>query len=429
MSKLAIKGGTPLRDIKKHPWPCWPVWNGGEKKVLAEVLDSAVWSYNGPKELEFVKAWAKFCGTRYALAAANGTVTLQMALEALDVGFGDEVIVPGLTWQATAAAILDVNAVPVLVDVEEDSWCVDPKAIESAITARTRAIIPVHLYGCIADMDAVMQIARINDLKVIEDCAHQHGSEWQGKKVGSIGDIGSFSMQLSKILTAGEGGALTTSDENLWTKLDALRNCGRRPEINPAVEDKGSGQYADEGDLIQSGNYRLTEFQAAILLKGLKRLPRQNRIRSQNAVYLNDLLQKIPGILPMKRDSRVTEQAYFNFTFRYREEEFNDLPVMQFREALSKELGLPVEPCYQPLNDCSLYRPLTKKRYRISEDHRKEIDPARHRLPLCEKVYSRQSVAFHHSVLMGTRADMDQIVDAIVKIRTNLDDLTAKRKP
>ncbi|MCP4751370.1 MAG: DegT/DnrJ/EryC1/StrS family aminotransferase [Proteobacteria bacterium] len=419
MAELAVKGGNPLRNISENPWPKWPVWGKEEKSALIEVLDSGVWSYNGPKEIEFNREWAKFCGTRYALAAANGTVTIQLALEALDIGFGDEVIVPGCTWQATAAAVIDVNAVPILVDIEEDTWCLDPEAVEAAITPKTRAIIPVHLYGCIANMDAIMAIAERHQLKVIEDCAHQHGSEWNGKKVGSIGHIGSFSMQLSKIMTAGEGGALTTNDTDLWIRLDALRNCGRRPENAEELVDKGAGQYGAEGDLIQSGNYRITDFQAAILVEGLRKLQSQNHTRDENAMHLNTLLAELPGVSPMKRDPRTTEQSYFNYAFRYRKSDFDDVPVHLFRKALMEEIGCTVEACYTPLNDCTLYRPLTKKRYRISEEHWKAIDPGRFTLPVCQRIFEEESVVLHHSVLMGTKADVDQIGEAIKKIKDN----------
>ena len=429
MAKLAINGGTPVRNFYEHPWPTWPVWGEEEKKALLDVLESGVWSYNGPKETEFIKAWAEFCGTRYALAIANGTVTLQLALEALDIGYDDEVIVPGCTWQATAAAVLDVNAVPILVDIEPDTWCIDPKAAEAAITPRTRAIIPVHLYGCIADMDAIIDIARKNNLKIIEDCAHQHGSEWKGCKVGSLGDIGSFSMQLSKVMTSGEGGALTTNSFDLWVRLDALRNCGRKPEIAKDLVDKGAGIYSAEGDLIQSGNYRLTDFQAAILLIALKRLPNQTVRREENATYLNSLLADIPGIAPMKHDPRTTRQAYFNFAFRYLQEEFNGLPIDKFRLALMGELGFAVEACYQPLHDCTLYRPQTKKRYRISEEHWRAIDAGRFSLPVCERIYTKESVVFHHKILMGAKADMDQIAEAIRKVHDSPDEYARIEMP
>src|SRR5690606_3812456 len=274
----------------------------------------------------------------------------------------DLVIVPGLTWQATAATVIDVNATPILVDVKEDTWCIDPKEIEKAITPRTKAIIPVHLYGAFADMDAIMALAKKHDLFVIEDCAHKHGGEWNGKKAGSIGDIGSFSFQLTKHLTAGEGGTVTTNSPELADKLDALRNCGRRPEADALEEvDKGAGNYGDDdGNFIQSGNLRITEFQAAILVEGLKRLPAQNAIRDANGEYLNTLLTDIPGISPIPHDKRETKKAYFNFAFRYHKKEFKGLPIEKFRSALQAELGIVVDACYEPLNNCSLYVPHTK---------------------------------------------------------------------
>ena len=318
MSKLAILGGKPIRDTEINPWPQWPVWDKNEEKALMDTLNSGIWSYNGPKETEFNRKFAEYTGAKYVFTAANGTVTLQMALEACGIGIGDEVILPGLTWQATAATVLDVNATPVLVDVCEDTWCIDTKEIEKAITPRTKAIIPVHLYGSFADMDEILRIARKHNLYVIEDCAHKHGGEWNGKKAGTIGDIGSFSLQLSKHLTAGEGGILTTNNFELFEKLDALRNCGRRPEPeNLSGINKGEGQYFDQGNFLQSGNYRITEFQAAILIEGLKRLPAQNRLRDENAIYLNPCYKRYSWIMPVRRDKRETKEAYYNFSFRY----------------------------------------------------------------------------------------------------------------
>ncbi len=425
MSELAINGGNPIRNINQNPWPAWPVWNENEEKALMEVLHSGIWSYNGPKEREFNKMFAEFTGTEYSVCAANGTVTLQLALEALGIGLGDEVILPGLTWQATAATVIDVNATPILVDVCEDTWCIDPNEIRKAITPKTKAIIPVHLYGNFADMDAIMEIATEHNLYIIEDCAHKHGGEWKRKKAGSIGDIGSFSFQLSKHLTAGEGGALTTNNRDIAEKLDALRNCGRRPEGDEYENvDKGAGVYGDEGNFIQSGNYRITEFQAAVLIEGLKRLPAQNKIRDENGIYINSLLEDIPGIIPMKRDRRETKEAYFNFAFRYKKDEFKNLPVQKFREALSNELGIAVEPSYEPLNNASLYVPHTKPaRHKITEQYWKDINPARFSLPVCERIYNEESVCLHHKVLMGTKEDMQTIVDAIKKIYDNVDEL------
>ncbi|MHC4363378.1 MAG: DegT/DnrJ/EryC1/StrS family aminotransferase [Planctomycetota bacterium] len=373
--------------------------------------------------MEFNRTFAKFIGAGHALSVANGTVSLQLALEACGIGLGDEVIVPGLTWQATAAAALDVNAVPVLVDVTEDNWCLDPDLVEKAITPRTKAIIPVHLYGGFADMDAIMEIAGRHNLRVIEDCAHKHGGEWSGKRVGSIGDIGSFSFQLSKLMTGGEGGALTTSDSQLFEKLDALRNCGRRPEIEQDG-DKGAGHYGSEGDFIQSGNYRITDFQAAVLIESLRRLPEQNALRDENAVYLNSLLAQLPGISPIRRDKRETAGAYYNFSFRYHADEFKGLDVSKFREAMAAELGCDVEASYEPLDACALYTPHTKpRRHKLTDEHWRQIDPARFSLPVCHRIHSAESVCFHHTILMGTKADVDLLAEAIEKIRDNAEEL------
>jgi len=425
MSKLAISGGDPIRNTKSNPWPKWPVWDEKEEKALIEVLNSGVWSYNGPKETVFNKNLAEYIGVKYAVSTANGTVSLQMALEACGVGLGDEVILPGLTWQATAATILDVNATPGLVDVCEDTWCIDPKEVEKAITPRTKAIIPVHLYGNFADMDEILRIAKKHNLFVIEDCAHKHGGEWDGKKAGSIGDIGCFSYQLSKHLTAGEGGSVTTNNFEFYEKLDALRNCGRRPEPETSVKaDKGEGVYFDAGNFFQSGNYRITEFQAAILIEGLKRLPEQNRVRDENGIYLNSLLVNIPGVIPMKRDKRETKEAYFNFSFRYKKDEFKGLPVQKFRAALSAELGIDVAASYTPLNKCSLYVPLTKPaRHKLNDEYWAAIDPARFELPVCDRIHFEESACIHHKILMGNQSDMDLVAAAIKKVYDHAESL------
>ena len=419
MAKLAVNGGTAVRS---EMWPAWPEIGEREAELVARVVKSGMWSYNGPFEAEFREKWAAFVGTKYAVAAANGTVTLQLALEALDIGYGDEVIVPGLTWQATAAAVIDVNAVAVLVDVDPESWCIDPAAFEAAVTPRTRAVIPVHLYGTICEMDTILEIAGKHGLAVIEDCAHQHGSVYRGKKVGALGDIGSFSHQQSKVLTSGEGGSLTTDSVDLAAKLDALRNCGRRPEGDFAG-DRGAGSYGSDGDFIQSGNYRITEFQAAILLAQLERLPAQIELRDRNAIHLNASLLEIPGVTPMRRTGGTELQSYFNFAFRYDAEAFGGLPVKTFRNALSSELGFMFEECYEPLSDCTLYRPHTKKRYKCDSAHWEGVDPSRFDLPVCRRAFAEESVCMHHKLLMGSVADTEQIAEAIVKIRENLDEL------
>lgn len=417
MATLALKGGSPLREKK---WPKWPELSGKEFTLIKEVVESGAWSYNGAKETEFIKRWCDRVKSPYCLMVANGTVSLQLALEALDIGFGDEVIVPGMTWQATAAACVDVNAVPILVDIDYDNWCIDVKKIEAAISNKTKAIIPVHLYGCICDMESIMDIAKRHNLYVIEDTAHQHGGKYKGKYVGTIGDIGSYSLQNSKVLTCGEGGIITVKDKDIYIKLDALRNCGRRPEGNGMADaEVGDGQYSLEGDLIQSGNYRITELQAAVLLGQLEIFDKQIQTRDHNGAYLNDLLSKIDGIFPQTRMEGTEVQSYFNYAFRYQKEAFGGISLNTFREALSAELGTTADDCYQPLNDCTLYRPLTKRRYNISKEHFSAIDPSRFNLPVAEKIFKEEGVTFHHSILLGDPKDMEDIAAAIKKIQDN----------
>jgi L-glutamine:2-deoxy-scyllo-inosose/3-amino-2,3-dideoxy-scyllo-inosose aminotransferase len=407
MGKLAVTGGKPVRT---KPWPSWPIRDDREVELVAEATRKGPWSFDGPKEWEFGEKFAAFSGTHYGLCVANGTVALQLSLEALDIGAWDEVIVPGLTWQATAAAALDINAIPILVDVEPDTYTIDPKAVEAAITDRTKVIIPVHLYGCMADMDSILAIAKKHNLKVIEDSSHQHGSQWNGKGVGSMGTLGAFSLQETKLLTSGEGGIVLTNDRDLMLRVYSLRNCGRL--------------YKDtEGEHIQSGNYRITEFQAAVLLAGLERLESQTLLRDENAQYLNSKLAQIDGIQPMKRRPQATRQAYYYFTFRYDPEKWQGLAMAKFREALTAETGFEVEHLYQPLNNCDLYQPLTKRRYYVNDEYWKAIDPRRFSLPVCERVHNIEGVGMHHAMLMGTKEDMDDIVRGIEKIRDNLDEL------
>ncbi len=403
MGKLAITGGDAVRT---SPWPSWPIRGKREEELLLAVCRSGDWAAaNRPMEAAFSEKFAAFSRAKYTVCLMNGTVALQLALEALDIGAGDEVIVPGYTWQATAAACLDVNAIPVVVDVDPETYCIDPALVEAAITPRTRAIIPVHLYCCMADMDAIRTIADEHGLRVVEDCAQSHGSRWRDLGAGAIGDIGAFSMQHSKVLTSGEGGAVITNDDNLYERLCALRHCGRPRE--------------GEKSPIQSGNYRMSEFQAAVLLAQLDRLEEQVDRRDENATYLNRRLAEIPGINPMKRHPQITRQSYFSFVFRYDPTAFGDAPRSAFTQALSAEIGLSPWIIFQPLSHARLYNPQTKRRHRWSEEYWRAIDPARFDLPVCERAYRAECVAFHHPFLLGTHDDMDDFADGVRKIHEN----------
>ncbi len=417
MAHLALKGGKPLY---KGPWPTWPIASEPEKNILSRVIDSNKWSYNGDMEKTFNKEWSDFTGANYSFLVSNGTVALQLALEALGIGFGDEVIVPGLTWQADAEVVINVNAVPILVDIEEDSWCIDPKKVENALTPRTKAIIAVHLFGTICDIEKLKRIANSKGLFLIEDCSHQHGSVFKDRHVGTFGDIGTFSLQNTKVLTCGEGGIIVTNNSETAVKLDALRNCGRKPES--ISSDKNEG-YSNEGDLIQSGNYRITEFQAAILLEQFKRFTEQVRIRDRNAAYLNRELTLIEGIKPMLRRTGTTVQSYYQFAFRYDRKYFRNVSAALFRKALASEIAFEFDSPYKPLNDWGLYRPLTKKRHYLNKEYMKLIDPSRFRLPVCSKVYYESGITAHHSLLLGTKEQCSLVIEAVKKIKKNSNEL------
>lgn len=397
-----------MRPVSKA-WPQWPISDAGDVKRLAAITKSNRWSYDGPYEWEFAQKFADYQGAKHGLCCANGTVAIQLALEALDIGAYDEVIVPGMTWQATAAACIDVNAVPVLVDVEVDTWCLDVEMAEAAITKRTKAIVVVHLYGCMPDMTAVKRLCKKRGLYLIEDCAHQHGSFWKGKGVGSLGDIGCFSFQESKVMSSGEGGFNTCKTKALFERLYSLRNCGR-------------GWQDDMTHAIQSGNYRLTEWQAGMLMGAFGRLDGQVKRRDRNAIYLNEKLREIPGVLPMRRRKEVTQQSYFNFAFRLDLKTLKGARNRRFCEALNAELHPtcgPFEPPYQPLNKCELYKPHTKERHKLGAAYWKQINPGAYKLLVAKEAYERSGVAVHHSILMGSKADMDDIAEAVAKIVEN----------
>ena len=426
MAKLAVLGGKPLVS-KSKKWMKWPLSNEDDAKLVAKITRSNRWSFDGPYEWEFAEKFTAYQGGKYGLCCSNGTVGIQIALEALGIGAYDEVIVPGMTWQATAAACLDVNAVPVLVDVEPDTWNLDLDKVEAAITPKTKAVIVVHLYGCMTDLDRLQKICKKHGIFLIEDCAHQHGSFWKGKGVGSIGDVSSWSFQESKVLSSGEGGFNMCKTKDLFYRIYSLRNCGRPYPAEPPVF--GLKKAASMDTTLQSGNYRLTEWQAAILLGGLKRLDKEVKDRDENAIYLNSMLAEIPGILPMHRRKQVTQQSYFNFAFRLNTQALG-ITNQQFCVALNAELSAPdeFEPPYEPLNSCGLFKPQTKSRHKLNDAYWKAIDPKRFELPVCTEANAAGGVTCHHQILMNSRSDMEVVAAAVKKIAENAGEL-AKFKP
>lgn len=405
---LAIHGGTPARTT---PFPTWPIFGATEEERLLAVLRSGKWGRIDGEEVDrFERRFADYCGTKHAIAAVNGTVTLRIALLAAGIKEGDEVIVPPFTFIATASAVVEANATPVFVDIEADTFNISPEAIENAITPRTRAIIAVHMGGQIANMDAIRTIAHRRGLVVIEDAAHAHGAEYRGQRAGAIGDIGSFSFQASKNLNSGEGGILTTNDPALAEMCRSIHNCGRVP----------GGMWYEHHHV--GGNYRLSEFQAAILDCQLDRLEEQIARREENGRRLAVRLSQLPGVHPQRRIEGCDRHAWHLFLFRL---DPGELGVSRevFLKALSAE-GIPSHPGYPlPLYDQVLFAKGNFGPYTGCRLTAGDVEAARRRCPQCERVCRVEGAWLPHPVLLGKQADTDQIADAFEKVVAGRDQL------
>ncbi|MBT1698861.1 DegT/DnrJ/EryC1/StrS family aminotransferase [Fulvivirgaceae bacterium PWU4] len=398
MKQLAINGGAKM--VKKNF--AWPVFDERDVNAVTDIAKSGQWANPDCKGYveQFEKEFAAYCGSRYAVTCVNGSVAIRLALIASGVRPGDEVIVPPYTFIATASTVLECNCVPVFVDIHPDTYNLDPSKIAAAITPRTKAIIPVHFAGQACDMDAIMAIAERFKLTVIEDAAHAHGGAYKDRKLGSIGHAGCFSFQSSKNLNAGEGGIVVTNDERLYDMMNSLRNVGRV---------KG-GQWYEHHNL--GCNYRITQFQAALLLQQLKRLDEQTRTRDENGKYLASRLSTIPGITPLTRGHGETAHTHHLFIFKYDKSQFGGLSKKQFAEALAAE-GVPAFMGYpKPLYEQPLFRDKNFLCYAIP-DH---VDYTNVRCPVAERACSEEAVWILQHAMLGTRQDMDSFAEAVAKI-------------
>ncbi len=399
---LAISGGPKIRADKS--FPSWPQYGDEERKALLRVLDSGKWGANGTETELFEKSFAQYQHCKYCVTMVNGSLTLRNALLACNLEPGSEVIVPPYTFLATATSVLEANCTPIFADIDPDTYCLDPKAIEAAITPCTKAIIPVHLGGQPAAMDEIMQIARRQHLFVIEDCAHAHGAEYNQRRVGSIGDIGSFSFQSSKNLCSGEGGAIVTNDPALAEKCWSIHNCGRV---------KGGAWYQHEN---LGSNYRLSQFQAAILNEQLKKLAAQNELRQRNAAYLNEKLAQIPGIRPLLLKKETTRHGCHLYIFRYDAKVFDDLPRKIFLKALVAE-GIPVSEGYSTL--VYQYPFMLKKQFWTFngwQQTRPNLDYSQSTCPVAENAAEAEGCWLSQVFLLGQPEDLDDVVNAVSKL-------------
>ena len=396
---LAINGGTKT-VTKNFPWP---VFDESDVDAVTQVARSGQWGNPDCRGLveKFEMEFAAYCGSKYALTCANGSVALRLALIACGVRPGDEVIIPPYTFIATATIVIEANCIPVFVDIDPETYNLDPTKIEAAITPRTKAIIPVHFAGLACDMDKIMDIAERHNLYVIEDTAHAHGGEYKGKKLGSIGHAGCFSFQSSKNLNSGEGGLIVTDDEKLFDMMNSLRNVGRV---------KG-GQWYEHHYL--GCNYRITQFQAALLSKQLERLEEQTRHRDESGRYLASQLENIEGITPLKRGVGETLHTYHLFIFRYDSKKFNGMSKRDFAETLVAE-GVPAFMGYpKPIYEQPVFRNKNFMCYAIP-DH---VDYSAVRCEVAEKACYEEGIWILQHGMLGTRDDIEQFANAIKKIQ------------
>lgn len=406
MTQLALKGGSPLRTT---PFTQWPIHGKEEEEQLLTVLRSGNWSFTGPKELEFAKAFADYCNVAEAQCVSNGSVSLEIALHALGIGPRDEVIVPSLTWTATALAVVNVGATPVFADVRREDWCLDPVSIRNNLSSRTRAIIPVHLYSQVAPMDEILAICKEYSLKLIEDCAHTHGSRWKDKAVGSLGDIGSFSFQQSKSMTSGEGGILIMQDPALAGRVYSLKNCGR-----PWRQGMASGF---------GGNYRITEFQAAVLLAQLSRLDEQIAKRNENLKYFGELIQEVPGISLLPWKPEVTKRGMYGLSLHYDDTMFHGVPRDVILRAIRAE-GLPIGAPYEIVYRASNWTPgehLCK--FEPGADPRQCLGLDSHN-PVAESISDHEGLVLPHFLFLGDRKDIEDVVNVFKKVHESSGELS-----
>jgi len=393
VERAAVLGGSPA---VRRPFPRWPQSGELEKRLLHEVVESGQWwRMTGSQVKAFEAAFAAHHGVRLAFAVTNGTHALELALRALDIGPGDEVVIPSLTFVATAMAVFTMGARPIPVDVAPDTWCMSQEAMAEAFTPRTKAVIPVHFAGHMADMPALTSVCEQHGIPVIEDAAHAHGASWEGRPAGSFGQMSGFSFQNFKLLTAGEGGMLLSTDEKLFDRSVLIANCGR-----PV----GDTRY--EHSLLGS-NYRMSEFQGAILNAQLTRLEDQGRMREHNAAYLGQRLGSIPGIHPQIRDARMTRHSYYMYVFTYDPAAFAGMDRATFVAALAAE-GVPAFRMYPRVQDTTHFAPALVR----NGGEPRNLPPSPVSLDLADR-----GVWLHHRALLGGEEETEQIVSAIEKIR------------
>lgn len=409
MSQLALFGGEPVR---KEAWPTWPVHDQRDIDAVTAVIQSGNWGghpYPGPNTREFAQRFQELQSGGYAVPMMNGTVTIEVALRTANLGWGDEVIVPAYTFAATATAPIAAGCIPVIVDIDPNTCCIDPKAVEAAITPATKAIIVVHLAAHMADMDAIMEIAERHNLIVIEDCAHAHGAHWRGKGAGTIGHFGSFSLQSSKTLTSGEGGVLICRTPELAERASSIIDCGRPKD-------------ADEENYTYGANFRMTEIQAALGIVALQRFPDQFKEREEMASYMDEALSEVPGVRVLRQDPRNTARSVYCYIFAIDPEIFGAEHGVVAKALLAE--GVRCSTGYAPMNRYDLFQPHLSKlpvpsafpeRFRMEEMY----------FNSAERLSQHEAIWLGESTFRAGREGIEDVVAALRKVQAHAKELVS----
>jgi len=405
--KPALLGGTP---VHKGDWPKWPEWRESWEPQIIEVLRSGKWSSSsgGGKAADFEAAYANLLGAKRCVATASGTTALLTALHVMGVDAGDEVIVSPYTFIASYNVILMHKALPVFADTDPTTMTIDPASIESRITDRTRAIVPVHIYGMACDMDPINAIAKKHNLSVVEDACQAWLAEYKGKKCGTLGDLSCFSFQNSKHIPAGEGGAITGNSAELLDRCWSFHNCGH-----------SFGTFEGRGAFSRGSNYRMTHYQAALLLQQIDKLVTETARRRENASRLTAGLNEIPGIEPVRLPEG-SRPVWHVYAFRYDASQFNGLARNQFIRALRAE-GVPCSSGYheqyydglldEAINSRGFKRLFSAERLKAYRDSFQELKGNKQ---VCDT-----NVGIFNTMLLAEPGDIDNIIEAIWRIHAH----------
>ncbi|MBN2376470.1 MAG: DegT/DnrJ/EryC1/StrS family aminotransferase [Sedimentisphaerales bacterium] len=410
--KLAALGGQPVRSGKG--WPRWPHVDDDVVDSVVKTTKSRIWCRIQSKTgtvPTFEKKYAEMMGAKHFLATGSGTQALHTAVEAMGIGPGDEVITSPYTDPGTIASILAARALPVLADLDRYSYQIDPDDVERRINENTKAIMPVHIMGNPAHMERFMQMARKYNLKIIEDACQAHLAVYQGRLLGTIGDVGCFSFQSSKVISCGEGGGIVGNNDELMDKCYTIHNHG--------TSRRGRTE-------LPGPKYRMNEFEAAVLLGQLPTARQRHERRNENARYLTSKIKDIPGISPQKLYEGSTEGSWYLYTMSYDKKHFNNVSRSKFIKALSAE-GVDLSPYIknglhkEPWVDHILNQKVYQKMYSPQrlQQYRDE-----NQCPNCDIVCREEMLMLWASgPLLGTKEDMDDIINAITKVYENRDKL------